>query len=88
MATRVTLLLDDEVIAELQKMADRIGRPLEEVVEAAVKSVVRTSTSPGSPSNKPSKPMEIPSKALHARPGIKFGSLEEMLEQAEGPAHR
>jgi Ribbon-helix-helix protein, copG family len=87
MATRVTLLLDDDVIAELQKMADRIGRSLEEVVEAAVKSSVRASMSYPI-SSKPSKPMEIPSKALHARPGIKFGSLEEMLEQAEGPAHR
>jgi hypothetical protein len=87
MATRVTLLLDDEVVAELQKMADRIGCSLERVVEEAVKSSVQAS--PAHPvSDKPSKPMEIPSKALHARPGIRFGSLEEMLEQAEGPAHR
>lgn len=86
MATRVTLQLDDDLVAELQKMADQVGRPLEEVVAEAVKSTVRASR-PG-PINKPSTPMEIPSKALHARPGIKFGSLEEMLEQAEGPAHR
>lgn len=88
MAKRVTLLLDDDVIAELQKTADRIGRSLEEVVEAAVKSAARASMPPRPVSDKPSKPMEIPSKALHARPGIRFGSLEEMLEQAEGPAHR
>jgi hypothetical protein len=86
MATRVTLQLDDDVVAELQKTADRMGRSLEEVTEEVVKTSLRSSTS--HPISKPSKPMEIPSKALHARPGIKFGSLEEMLEQAEGPAHR
>ncbi|HEV2856338.1 MAG TPA: CopG family transcriptional regulator [Thermoanaerobaculia bacterium] len=87
MAKRVTLLLDDDLVAELQKTADRIGRSLEEVAEEAVKSALRASM-PSRPVSKPSKPMEIPSKALHARPGFKFGSLEEMLEQAEGPAHR
>jgi hypothetical protein len=86
MATRVTLQLDDEVIAELQKMADRIGRSLEEVVEEAVKSSVRTSAS--RPPSKPSPPFEVRAKALHARPGINFDDIEELLEQVEGPAHR
>ncbi len=87
MATRATLLLDDEVIAELQKMADRIGRSLEEVVEEAVKSSVQASTPPR-PVTKPAPPLELPTQAMHVRPGIKFGSLGELLEQAEGPDHR
>lgn len=87
MATRVTLLLDDDLVAELQKMADRIGRPLEEVVEEAVKSTLQASIPPG-PVSKPSKPFEVRAKALHARPGINFDDIEELLEQVEGPAHR
>jgi hypothetical protein len=86
MATRVTLLLDDDLVAELQKTADRIGRSLEEVAEEAVKDSLRAAMPPR-PVSKPNPPRELPTQALHAHPGIKFGNVEELLEQAEGPAH-
>jgi len=87
MATRVTLSLDDDLVAELQKMADRVGCPLEKVVEEAVKDSLRATTTPPRPVSKPAPPAELPTQALHLRPGIKLGSVEELLEQAEGPAH-
>jgi ribbon-helix-helix CopG family protein len=87
MATRVTLSLDDDLVAELQKMADRIGCPLEKVVEEAVKDSLRATTPPP-PARKSSEPFVVRAKALNPYPWVKFDDIEELLEQAEGPTHR
>jgi hypothetical protein len=88
MAVRVTVSLDDDVAAELQKTAERSGRSLKEVLNDSLRSSVRSSPVSKPPTSKPPKPLELPAKALHARPGVNFDNLEELLEQAEGPAHR
>jgi hypothetical protein len=82
MAVRVTLSLDDDLAAEIQKMADRSGRSFEETLNASLRSTVPT------PRNVPAKPFELHTKALHARPGFDFDDIEGLLEQVEGPAHR
>jgi hypothetical protein len=82
MAVRVTLSLDDDLAAEIQKMADRSGRSFEETLNASLRSSVPT------PRAVPSKPFEVRAKALHARPGFDFDDIEGLLEQVEGPAHR
>jgi hypothetical protein len=83
MAVRVTLSLDDDIAAELQQTADRSGVSLEE----ALQDSLRTSIGPRLV-RAPPKPFEVRAKALHARPGFNFDDIEELLEQAEGPAHR
>lgn len=82
MAVRVTLSLDDDIAAEIQKMADRSGRSFEEALNASLRCSVPT------PRTVPAKPFEIRAKALHARPGFDFDDIEGLLEQVEGPAHR
>jgi hypothetical protein len=82
MAVRVTLSLDDDLAAEIQKMADRNGCSFEETLNASLRSSVPT------PRTVPSKPFEVRAKALHARPGFDFDDIEGLLEQVEGPAHR
>ena len=37
---------------------------------------------------KPAKPFEIYSRDLHARPGLNFDNIEELLDQVEGPMRR
>ena len=83
MAIRVTLSLDDDLAAEIQKAADRSGRSFEEALTSSLRSSI-----PQSRLAPPSRPFEIRAKALHARPGFDFDDIEGLLEQAEGPAHR
>jgi hypothetical protein len=83
MAVRVTLSLDDDLAAEIQKAADRNGRSFEETLNASLRSSL-----PEKRSVAASRPFEIRAKALHARPGFDFDDIEGLLEQAEGPAHR
>jgi hypothetical protein len=87
MAVRVTLSLDDDVAAEIQKMADRSGRSLDETLN----DFLRISVGPrrlDAPPTAPAKAFEVRAKALNARPGFDFDDIEGLLEQAEGPAHR
>jgi hypothetical protein len=83
MAVRVTLSLDEDLAAEIQKAADRSGRSFEETLNASLRSSI-----PEKRLVVPSRPFEIRAKALHARPGFDFDDIEGLLEQAEGPAHR
>jgi hypothetical protein len=87
MAVRVSLLLDDDVAAEIQRVADRNGRSLGE----ALNESLRASVGPrrlDAPSTAPVKAFEVRAKALHARPGISFGDIEELLDRADGPTRR
>lgn len=83
MATRITLSLDDDVAAELKKEADQSGRSLEEALNESLRAAMKPRLA-----RTPPKPFEVRAKALHARPGFKLDDIEELLEQAEGPAHR
>lgn len=84
MGVRVTLSLDEDLAVEIQKAADRSGRSFEEAVNDSLRRFVGTHQ----PSSVPPAPFEVRAKALHAYPGIDFDDIEELLEQAEGPAHR
>jgi hypothetical protein len=83
MGVRVTISLDEDLTAEVQKAADRSGRSFEQAVNDSLRLFVRSHPASVTPS-----PFEVRAKALHARPGINFDDIEELLEQAEGPAHR
>ena len=83
MAVRITLSLDDDLAAEIQKMADRSGSSFEEVLKSSLRSSLPTPQAARS-----SQPFEVRAKDLHARPGFDFDDIEGLLEQVEGPAHR
>ena len=83
MGVRVTLSLDEDLAAEIQKAADRSGRSFEEAVSDSLRLFVRSH-----PASVPPSPFEVRAKALQARPGVDFDDIEELLEQAEGPAYR
>lgn len=83
MALRVTVSLDDDVAADLQKAAERRGLSLDEALNDSLRA------SMGLRLIKPtSRPFQVRAKDLHARPGVNFDDIEELLEQLEGPAHR
>ena len=83
MAARVTVSLDEDVAAEIQKTADRNGRSLDEAVNDSLRSSIRPRL-PGQALG----PLNFPAKALHALPGINLDNIEELLDYAEGPARR
>jgi hypothetical protein len=83
MAVRVTLSLDDDLAAELQRSAEKSGRTLEEALSDSLRSTVMPRRAP-----LPTRPFEVRAKALHARPGFNFDDVEGLLDQVEGPAHR
>jgi hypothetical protein len=83
MAVRVTITLDEDVAAEIQKAADRNGRSLEEAAADSLRALVRPRLV-----STPTKPFEVRTKALHLRSGLSLDNIEELLEYAEGPAHR
>jgi len=83
MAKRVTLSLDDDLAAELQKAADQSGHSLERALNDSLRAAMRPRLV-----RTPAKPFEVRAKALHARPGFNLDDIEELLEQAEGLTHR
>jgi len=91
MAVRVSFSLDDDVAAEIQKMADRSGRSLDEALDEALNESLRATVGPrrlDAPPMMAVRAFDVRAKALHARPGINFDDIEGLLEQAEGLTHR
>ena len=87
MAVRVSFSLDDDVAAEIQKMADRSGRSLDEALNESLRATVGPRRL-DAPSMMAVRAFDVRAKALHARPGINFDDIEGLLEQAEGLTHR
>jgi hypothetical protein len=85
MAVRVSLSLDDDVAAEIRKVADRSGRSLDEALNESLRAAVGPRRLDAPPA---AKAFEVRAKALHARPGISFDDIEGLLERAEGLTHR
>ena len=83
MALRITLSLDEDVATEVQKAADRSGRSLEETIIDSLRVSLRPRLV-----GERTRPFVIRAKALHVRPGFNLDNIGELLEQAEGPAHR
>lgn len=79
---RTTLTLDEDVRAKLEAEMRRTGRSFKETVNETLRI--------GLTARKEAKvePFEIHARDLHARPGINFDNIEELLDQIEGPWRR
>jgi hypothetical protein len=79
---RTTLTLDDDVRAKLEAEMRKTGRSFKETVNEVLR--IGLTRSPA----KPAKPFELYARDLHARPGLNFDNIEELLDQIEGPMRR
>lgn len=80
---RTTLTLDDDVRAKLEADMRRTGRSFKETVNETLRLGLTARRQA-----KPSKPFKIQARDLHARPGVNFDNIEELLDQIEGPWRR
>ncbi len=80
---RTTLTLDDDVRAKLEAEMRKTGRSFKETVNEVLRIGLTTR-----PPMKPVKPFEIYARDFHARPGLNFDNIEELLDQLEGPMRR
>ena len=80
---RTTLTLDEDVAAKLKAAARRSGRPFRDVVNEALRRGLAVERA-----NK-RVPFKVETRSLGgARPGLRFDSIADLLEQVEGPGHR
>jgi hypothetical protein len=80
---RTTLTLDEDVRAKLEAEMRKTGRSFKETVNEVLRIGL---TAPHVA--KPAKPFKIYARDLHARPGLNFDNIGELLEQIEGPFHK
>jgi len=80
---RTTLTLDEDVRAKLELEMRRTGRSFKEIVNETLRLGLTARKEA-----KSAKPFEIYARDLHARPGINFDNIEELLDQIEGPWRR
>ena len=83
MPKRTTLTLDDDVSAGLELEARRSGESFRETVNR----VIRRGLHPPEAS-RPGKRFRIKARDLGLRSGLSYDSIEDLLDQIEGPARR
>jgi hypothetical protein len=82
---RTTLTLDEDVASRLKAEVRRSGKPFKEVVN----DCLRLALSNRRRDRSPEPPFEIRPRDLGAlRPGLSLDNIGNLLEAAEGPAHR
>jgi len=81
---RTTLSLDDDVAVRLKAEVRRSGKSFKEVVNDSLRLALAQR-----PDKKPDPPFEIHPRDLGAlRPGLGLDNIGDLIEAAEGPAHR
>jgi hypothetical protein len=82
---RTTLTLEEDVASKLKAEVRRSGKPFKDVVN----EYLRLGFQGRGPRPKPDPPFEIHPRDLGAlRPGLSLDNIGDLLEAAEGPAHR
>jgi hypothetical protein len=82
---RTTLTLDEDVASRLKAEVRRSGKPFKEVVN----DCLRLALSNRRRDRSPEPPFQIRPRDLGAlRPGLSLDNIGDLLEAAEGPAHR
>ena len=79
---RTTLTLDPDVAAKVKKGSAKLGKPLKEVINAALRVVLDEILTPP-----PSKPYRTKATAMGLRPGLSYENIAELIATAEGEGH-
>jgi hypothetical protein len=80
---RTTLTLDEDVRAKLEAEMRKSGKSFRETVNEFLRVGLTARREA-----RPAKLFEIYSRDLHARPGLNFDNIEELLDQVESPMRR
>lgn len=80
---RTTLTLDEDVASLLEKEMRRTGQPLKQTVNQLLRSGLQQTAAPVKP-----RPFRVKPKKIGLPSEWTSGSVAELLEILEGPAHR
>jgi hypothetical protein len=84
MPKRTTVTLDDDVMEKLQEEAADSGEPFRATLNRMLRRGLNPPRRPAG-----TKPFRIAGRRLlEARPGISFDSIEDVLDQVEGPERK
>lgn len=83
MSRRTTLTLDDDVARKLAEEARKAGRPLRAVVNEALRRGLNPVRPPAGAAR-----FRVKSRSMGVRPGLSLDSIEQLLDQLEGPRRR
>ena len=79
---RTTLTLDPDVAAKVKKCASRLGKPLKQVINDALRLGLDQVLNPPL-----AKPYRTKPRPLGLRPGLSYDNVAELLARAEGEDH-
>lgn len=80
---RTTLTIDDDVASLLEKEMRRTGKPLKQTVNQLLRSGLQQAVAPAKP-----RTFRVKSRKIGLPKEWTSGSVAELLEMLEGPAHR
>ena len=81
MSKRTTVTLDDDLLEKLQEEAASSGEPFRTTLNRMLRRGLNPPRKPAG-----TKPFRISGRRLlQARPGVSFDSIEDVLDQIEGP---
>lgn len=80
---RTTLTLDPDVAAKARKVAAKLRKPFEEVINAALRLGLEQVLNPPV-----AKPYRTKARPLGLRPGLSYDNVAELLARAEGEDYR
>lgn len=80
---RTTLTIDDDVASLLEKEMRRTGQPLKQTVNDLLRSGLQQAAVPAKP-----RAFKVKAKRIGLPAEWTSGSISELIEMLEGPAHR
>ena len=79
---RTTLTLEDDVAERLREESRRTGKSFKEVVNEAIRAGLDRRV------DGPRERFVVEARPMHAKPGMDFDNVWELIERLEGPYHR
>jgi hypothetical protein len=79
---RTTLTLEDDVAERLRGESRRTGKSFKDVVNEAIRAGLDRR------GGQPRERFVIKARPMHAKPGIEFDNVWELIERLEGPYYR
>ena len=79
---RTTLTLDPDVAAEVKRGAKKLGKPLKEIINSALRIGLAPILNPPA-----AKPYHTEPRPMGLRQGFSYDKIAELLARAEGEDH-